>query len=66
MITSGHWTIRRSWTTKRRRTMAKSTYEMAKENYPEHWNKEMLKRLVSKGRLTREQYEEITGEEYEP
>ena len=51
---------------KRRRTMAKSTYEMAKENYPEHWNKEMMKRLVSKGRLTREQYEEITGEEYEP
>ena len=40
-------------------------YEMAKEYYPDKWNKEMLKNLVAKGRLTAEEYREITGEEYE-
>ena len=40
-------------------------FEMAKENYPDPWNKAMIKRLVKKGKLTPEQYEEITGEVYE-
>lgn len=42
-----------------------SIYERAKENYPEHWNKAMIHRLVERGQLTPEQYEEITGEEYD-
>ena len=40
-------------------------YEMAKENYPDSWNKAMIRRLVERGKLTSEQYEEITGEVYE-
>ena len=39
-------------------------YEMAKFYYPEKWNKEMIRNLTAKGRLTPEQYEEITGEPY--
>ena len=40
-------------------------YEKAKERYPDPWNKAMLKRLVRNGSLTPEQFEEITGEEYD-
>ena len=39
--------------------------ELAKKNYPDIWNREMLRRYVQKGRITAEQYEEITGEAYE-
>ena len=39
-------------------------YEMAKQNYPDVWNIEMLRRLVSKGRITAEEFLEITGEDY--
>lgn len=42
-----------------------NVYERAKELYPDQWNKAMLKRLVRNGALTEEQYEEITGEEYD-
>lgn len=42
-----------------------NVYERAKELYPDPWNKEMLKRLVRNGSLTIEQYEGITGEEYD-
>lgn len=48
---------------KRRFSMI-DVYERAKQNYPDPWNKAMLRRLVGKG-LTPEQYEEITGEPYE-
>ena len=40
-------------------------YEMAKKNYPDPWNKNMIRRLVEKGRLTPEEYEDITGEPYD-
>ena len=40
-------------------------YEITNELYPDPWNKAMLKRLVRNGSLTGEQYEEITGEEYD-
>lgn len=40
-------------------------YEMAKKNYPRLWNIDMLRNLVTKGRITAEQFEEITGEVYE-
>lgn len=40
-------------------------FEMAKENYPDPWNKAMIRRLVEKGKLTPEQFEEITGEIYD-
>ena len=57
-------TIRRCWRTKRRFRMI-DVYEMAKKNYPDPWNKAMIKKLVEKGKLTAEQFEEITGEPYE-
>lgn len=41
-----------------------SIFEMAKAYYPEKWNKEMIRNLTARGRLTQEQYEEITGEPY--
>lgn len=40
-------------------------YELAKKNYPSLWNKEMIRNLVEKGRITAEQYKDITGEDYE-
>lgn len=40
-------------------------YELAKKNYPDLWNIEMLRTLVAKGRITAEQFEEITGEPYD-
>lgn len=40
-------------------------YEMAKKNYPRLWNIDMLRNLVDKGRITPEQFKEITGEDYE-
>lgn len=39
--------------------------QLAKKNYPEQWNIEMVRNLVVKGRISEEKYEEITGEEYE-
>lgn len=42
-------------------------YETVKRNYERGlWNKAMVKIAVRKGIITREQYAEITGEEYEP
>lgn len=40
-----------------------NAYEMAKKNYGRTWTKEMIAKLVSKGLITEEQYEEIVGEE---
>lgn len=45
--------------------MSKKIADLAKKNYPEQWNTEMLRNLVAKGRLTPEEYAEITGEQYE-
>lgn len=42
-----------------------NVFEKAKQNYPDPWNKSMIHKLVVKGQLTAEQYEEITGEPYE-
>ena len=39
-------------------------YEMAKAYYPTKWNIAMLRNLVAKGRLTEEEFAEITGENY--
>lgn len=44
--------------------MSEQYKTMAAENYPDPWNKEMLKRLVKKRKLTAAEYEEITGEPY--
>lgn len=38
-------------------------FELAKKNYPDNWNIEMLKNLVSKGRLSEEEFREITGKD---
>lgn len=39
--------------------------ELAKKNYPDFWNIEMLRKLVERGRITTEEFEDITGEPYE-
>ncbi len=38
--------------------------EMAGEYYPKLWNIERLRALVAAGKLTPEEYMEITGERY--
>lgn len=45
--------------------MAINYYELAKKNYPDNWNIEMLRRYVQKGRITAEQYKKIAGEDYD-
>lgn len=42
-----------------------SAYEMAKKYYPQRWGIDRLRVLVEKGKLTPEQFEEITGQPYE-
>lgn len=39
-----------------------SVYELAKKYYPRLWDKSRLDALVQAGRLTEEEYKEITGE----
>ena len=40
-------------------------FETIKRNYERKlWNKAMVKMAVRKGIITKEQYEEITGEDY--
>lgn len=45
--------------------MSKVFYEMAKRNYPNLWNITMLRTFVQLGRITAEEFKEITGEDYE-
>lgn len=41
------------------------TFEKIKEYYDRgQWNKEMVRNAVIKGKITEEQYKEITGEDY--
>lgn len=40
-----------------------SVYELAKKYYPRLWDRDRLKALVTAGRLTQQEYLEITGEE---
>lgn len=39
-----------------------NVYELAKKYYPRLWDKPRLEALVQAGRLTTEEYKEITGE----
>lgn len=41
-----------------------NAYELAKKYYPALWNIDRLKKLVAAGKLTEEQFKEITGENY--
>lgn len=41
-----------------------TVYEMAKRYYPRLWDKSRIAALVTAGKLTAEEYEEITGEKY--
>lgn len=41
-----------------------SVKKMAEKYYPEYWNKDRLRSLVLAGKLTEEEYQEITGEKY--
>lgn len=38
--------------------------EKCKKYYPKLWNKERLQVLVKTGKLSKEDYKEVTGEEY--
>lgn len=42
-----------------------TVFEMAKKYYPKLWDKKRLSTLVAAGKLTPEQYKEITSEAYE-
>lgn len=44
--------------------MSAKVKEMAKRYYPKNWNIDRLKALVVAGKLTQEEFEEITGTEY--
>lgn len=39
--------------------------ELAKKYYPNYWSIERIKALVKAGKLTAEEYQQITGEAYE-
>ena len=41
-----------------------TVFEMAKKYYPKLWDKERLVTLVEAGKLSSEQFAEITGETY--
>ncbi len=41
-----------------------AVFEMAKKYYPRLWGKDRLAALVAAGKLTAEQYKEITSEMY--
>lgn len=40
-------------------------YKMALRYYPDRWNDAMLRNLVELGRLTKEEYKAVTGEDYD-
>lgn len=42
-----------------------NAYELAKKYYPSFWGIDRLRLLVEKGKLTPEQFKEITGEDYD-
>ncbi len=42
-----------------------SVFEMAKKYYPKLWDKKRLTALVNAGKLTAEEYKEITSEDFE-
>ena len=41
-----------------------SVFEVAKQYYPRLWDKSRLEALMEAGKLTEEEYREITGEAY--
>lgn len=43
--------------------MSKRFYDIAKRNYPNNWNIEMLRTLLELGRLTQKEYDDIVGED---
>lgn len=45
--------------------MAKTMFEKIKGWYPKLWNETMVKNAVKKGIITKEEFKEITGHEYE-
>ena len=45
--------------------MSQKNKEKALKYYPDPWTKAMLKKMVEAGKLTAEEYKEVTGEDYE-
>ena len=43
--------------------MSKIFYDLAKKNYPDFWNREMVDNLHNLGRLTNTEYADVIGEE---
>lgn len=44
--------------------MASKAYESGKKYYPEYWEIERLIKLTEAGKLTEEEYKELTGFDY--
>lgn len=42
-----------------------NAYELAKKYYPVYWSKERLKTLVDRQKLTKEQFKDLTGVDYD-
>ena len=45
--------------------MAKTMFEKIKGWYPKLWNEQKVKNAVKKGIITKDEFKEITGHEYE-
>ena len=41
-----------------------SVKNLAEKYYPKYWDKDRLRALVQAGKLTEEEYQELTGEKY--
>lgn len=41
-----------------------SVKKMAEKYYPKYWDKDRLRTLIQAGKLTEEEYQELTGEKY--
>ena len=41
-----------------------TTKELAKKNYPRCWTDDMVQKLVVRGKITSDDYREITGNDY--
>ena len=45
--------------------MSASTLKSAKKWYPDSWSDRMVRILVERGKLTKEEYKELTGKDYD-
>lgn len=46
--------------------MSAKNLEIAKKYYPKFWSDAKVRALVEAGKLTKEEYKELTGHDYDP